>query len=270
MTGIGARVGSLRVKLPGSKHPGVSVAWGAVTDTGRKRAHNEDSFIAKSPIFAVADGMGGHAAGEVASDAVVRRLEELTHRPVVQPAELLTALRNATLDIGETADIEHLGIGTTVTGAGLCLNEGLPYWAVFNIGDSRLYLEANGEFRQVTVDHSVVQELVDAGLLAPEDAEHHPDSNVVTRALGFNSEPLPDFWLIPVEAGSRLLICSDGLTKELSGPQMRRILGQNSEAGQAAESLVFSAIEAGGRDNITAVVVDVISPSKRKHQVIPS
>lgn len=258
MTAIGARVGKAKVKLPGTKLPGINLSWGAITDTGRKRSHNEDSFLAKPPIFAVADGMGGHAAGEVASDAVVRRLEELTSRPIVEPIELLGALRAATADIGQALDEEHLGVGTTVTGAALVVSGGLAFWAVFNVGDSRIYFQNAQGLRQVTVDHSIVQEMVSAGMLKAEDAENHPDSNVVTRAVGFNSEPLPDFWLVPVEVGSRLLICSDGLTKELSNDQIRKHLNRSHEPGAATEGLIHEAIEAGGRDNITAIVVDVV------------
>jgi protein phosphatase len=151
----------------------------------------------------------------------------------------------------------ELGVGTTVTGAALVLQDGDPFFAVFNIGDSRVYAFEGGALRQVTVDHSVVQELVDSGALTPEQAEHHPDSNVITRAIGFAATPLPDYWMLPARQGLRLLICSDGLTKEVSEPRLRLHLAAGLRPVDTAGALIDAALAAGGRDNITAIVVDV-------------
>nr|WP_208392875.1 protein phosphatase 2C domain-containing protein [Frigoribacterium faeni] len=222
-----------------------------------RRAHNEDSYVAEAPLFVVADGMGGHSAGDVASDAVVRRMAEAAVRDRLTTDDIEEALRRATADIAVAAADTELGVGTTATGAFLSDDDGDPEFTIFNVGDSRVYLVDEGTLRQVTVDHSVVQEMVDAGLIRAEDAESHPDSNVITRAVGFDVDQRPDYWRVPARAGLRLLVCSDGLTKELSGADMERLLGEQPETLAAASALVRAAVEAGGRDNVTAVVVDV-------------
>jgi len=248
---------------PTTAHPlasgttGLSIDWAGVTDVGLRRAHNEDSYVAEAPLFVVADGMGGHSAGDVASDAVVRRMAEAAVRDRLTTDDIEEALRRATADIAVAAADTELGVGTTATGAFLSDDDGDPEFTIFNVGDSRVYLVDEGTLRQVTVDHSVVQEMVDAGLIRAEDAESHPDSNVITRAVGFDVDQRPDYWRVPARAGLRLLVCSDGLTKELSGADMERLLGEQPETLAAASALVRAAVEAGGRDNVTAVVVDV-------------
>jgi serine/threonine protein phosphatase PrpC len=194
---------------------GRELAWAAATHVGRRRAANEDSFVAKFPIFAVADGMGGHSAGDVASAAVVTRLAEIAGNGFIEPGDIEEALQRATDDITLVGETEF-GIGTTVTGLALTEYEGEPHFAIFNIGDSRVYRFDQDGLSQITVDHSVVQELVDAGRLSKDQAEQHPDSNIITRAVGFGVAPSVDLWLLPVRAGTRFLLCSDGLTKELS------------------------------------------------------
>jgi protein phosphatase len=244
----------------GPDGPGLVLDWAGVTDVGRRRAHNEDSYLAESPLFVVADGMGGHSAGDVASDAVVRRMSEIASRPFATTDDVETALRVATEDIAVAAADTELGVGTTATGAFLSLDgeDGSELgFTVFNVGDSRVYMFDAGTLRQVTVDHSVVQEMVDAGLLHADDAERHPDSNVITRAVGFDVDPRPDYWRVPARAGLRLLVCSDGLTKELSAGRIAELLAGVEGAEPAATALVEAAVEAGGRDNVTAVVVDV-------------
>lgn len=258
MTQIGQSVARHVVTVPGRSDVTITLAWGAATDTGRKRAHNEDSLIATSPIFAVADGMGGHAAGDVASDAVVTRLGKAISSDFADPDAIEEALRAATADITLAEDEKQLGVGTTVTGAALTLQAGDPYWAVFNVGDSRVYLFEQNDLAQVTVDHSVVQEMVDSGLILAEDAEQHPDSNIITRAVGFNAEPMPDFWMVPLRTGLRLLLCSDGLTKEVGHERLRLHLAAGLSAKETAHALVDAALAAGGRDNVTVVVVDVL------------
>ncbi|WP_234698354.1 PP2C family protein-serine/threonine phosphatase [Lacisediminihabitans changchengi] len=244
------------------------MAWAAATDVGLRRKLNEDSYIAESPIFAVADGMGGHSAGDVASAAVVNRLALALGADFIEPAAIELALHDATEDIARAAEDLPLGVGTTVTGAALTLHEGEPYWVVFNVGDSRVYaieLDSGerpgtlGALVQVTVDHSVVQELVAAGLIRPEDAESHPESNVITRAVGFNAEPRIDFWAVPARTGLRLLLCSDGLSKELDDPQISGLLTHGLNPADTAAALVAAALDSGGRDNVTAVVVDVVA-----------
>jgi serine/threonine protein phosphatase PrpC len=137
-----------------------------------------------------------------------------------------------------------------------------PYFAVFNVGDSRVYRAAEGEFEQVTVDHSVVQELVDAGAITRRQAETHPDSNVITRAIGFNEPPMPDYWMMPLEPGLRLLACSDGLSKELDEDRIRALLTAGAPAQETADAMVQAALESGGRDNVTVVIVDVLEVAR--------
>ena len=255
MTEIGGSTPSLTVRLPNGT---VELAWGAATDTGRRRVANEDSFIARSPIFAVADGMGGHASGDLASAAVVHRLAELVIADVLPARSIEGALEAATDDITAIAGDSALGVGTTVTGAALTLVDGAPHFAIFNIGDSRVYAFEHNELRQMTVDHSVVQELVESGTLTRDEAERHPDSNVITRAVGFNSRPIPDFWSLPLRIGLRLLLCSDGLTKEVSDERIRLHLAAGLSAAETAGALIDAALAAGGRDNITTIVLDVL------------
>jgi len=244
--------------IPGRPDDTVVLAWAAVTDVGHRRHANEDSLIVAPPVFAVADGMGGHAAGDRASAAAVDRLEALAGRDDVDVSAVGAALSLAAHDIDEIAEHLPLGAGTTVTGAVLDLGGDDPHFVVFNVGDSRVYRFLGNELVQVTRDHSVVQELIDAGVLSPEDAETHPESNVVTRALGFREEPRPDYWMLPVHHGMRLLLCSDGLTKELSSERIRLHLAARLSAAETAGALVDAALAAGGRDNVTVVVVDVI------------
>lgn len=259
MTQIGRRSAQHSLVVPGRPDISVTLAWGAATDTGYRRSHNEDSLLSESPLFAVADGMGGHSAGDVASAAVVTRLAEVAVADFTESGAIEQGLRAATADITLAADEKQLGVGTTVTGAGLTLQGGEPYWLVFNVGDSRVYAFEGEELVQVTVDHSVVQELVAAGIIRAQDAELHPDSNVITRAIGFNAEPMPDYWLLPVRAGLRLLLCSDGLTKEVPDERIRLELAASLSPAQTAQALVDVALSAGGRDNVTAVVVDVVA-----------
>ena len=265
MTEIGTSVAWFSVDIPLHPDARLVLAWGVATDTGRRRAHNEDSFLAEAPIFAVADGMGGHSAGDIASAAVVSRLYEAVIESFTESftdADTIErGLRAATVDIGLITDEKQLGIGTTVTGVALSLQDDEPFWTVFNVGDSRVYLYERDTLVQVTVDHSVVQELVDAGVIRAEDAETHPDSNVITRAVGFNVEAVPDYWVVPVREGLRLLLCSDGLTKELDAEGISGLLAAGRSAEETALALVEAALDGGGRDNITAIVIDVLESS---------
>jgi protein phosphatase len=263
LTEIGGSTPNYELRLPGRPDEVIRLTWAAATDTGRRRKANEDSYVAQSPVFAVADGMGGHAAGDLASAAVVTRLAEVITDGFATTSAIDRALEKATDDIEQVGDESEIGVGTTVTGAVLTLQGGEPYFAVFNIGDSRVYQFERNELRQVTVDHSVVQEMVDSGLLNRDQAEHHPDSNVITRAVGFNMPPTADYWMLPLRPGFRLLICSDGLTKELGDDRLRMHLAAGLSARETAHALVDAALAAGGRDNITTIVLDVIdAPSE--------
>ncbi len=234
----------------------VTLAWAGATDIGHRRAVNEDSLVLSPPVFAVADGMGGHTAGDRASSAAVERLGALAE--AVGESAIGDALTLAAHDIDDLSAEMPLGAGTTVTGAVLDLSGARPAFLVFNVGDSRVYSFIRNELVQVTKDHSVVQELVDAGIIEPHEAEGHPEANVITRALGFREHPRPDFWSLPLVDGMRLLLCSDGLTKELDSERIRLHLAARLTALETANALVDAALAAGGRDNITVVVVDVV------------
>ncbi|MGK0714707.1 PP2C family protein-serine/threonine phosphatase [Leucobacter sp. W1153] len=235
----------------------IELSWHGITDVGRRREVNQDSLVMAPPVFAVADGMGGHSAGEVASAAVVRRLAELGGTATITEADINGALSDAVDDIELDAGETDLGAGTTVTGVSLGSLGHRPTWTVFNIGDSRVYQYFKGSLTQLTVDHSVVQHLLDTGAISPEEAEIHPHANVITRAVGFNEQPAPDYTQLAVVAGQRLLICSDGLTKELTEVGIQHFLATAETAEMAAQQLVGRALENAGRDNVTVVVIDV-------------
>jgi PPM family protein phosphatase len=254
-----------KLTIPG-KRRGFVLAWAGRSDVGKRRAVNEDSVLVGPPVFAVADGMGGHAAGDKASAAVVERLAALradADHGYLDVDRLEGALTAAADDIDVFAAHIPIGAGTTVTGAVLALKDGEPYFGVFNIGDSRVYLLVDGHFSRVTTDHSVVQEMVDAGLLDERDAENHPDSNVITRAVGFRDDPRPDVWMLPVRPGMRLLLCSDGLTKEVSDKHIQGHLSAGASAAETADELMDAALAAGGRDNVTVVVIDVAAAAAK-------
>lgn len=231
--------------------------WGSATDRGRVRSLNEDSLLACPPVFLVADGMGGHDAGNVASRIVVDAFSALVGHDTATPDAVHDAFANAGVRMRETLGA-RLG-GTTVAGVAVTEVDGAEYWLIFNIGDSRVYRVSDGSLAQVSVDHSVVQELIDTGEITAADARVHPERHVITRAVGTGSEPDPDYWLLPVAAHDRLMLCSDGLTSELDDPTILQALTTLDDPQQAADWLVGAAVEAGGRDNVTVVVVDVAS-----------
>ncbi|MWB98777.1 protein phosphatase 2C domain-containing protein [Agromyces seonyuensis] len=256
MTQIGNDNTGVRFALPDGT--AVTIAWSAISDVGLRREVNEDSFVAQPPIFAVADGMGGHAAGDIASAAVVARLAEHGGRSHATARDIDKALRHAVRDMARSIGVTDEGSGTTVTGVALTVIGAEPAWLVYNIGDSRVYRYIDGLLEQLTVDHSIVQELVDAGQISREEADVHPHANVITRAVGFHETPQPDYRAIAIEPGMRLLACSDGLTKELTPYGIRHFLAEHEAAADAAKALVDAAVGNGGRDNVTVVVVDVL------------
>ncbi|MCW3492802.1 PP2C family protein-serine/threonine phosphatase [Microbacterium sp. SSM24] len=243
----------------------MTVVYGAATDPGLRRRINEDSHIAEPPLFLVADGMGGHHAGEVASATVIEEFSAFAGRPSLGIDDVRGALATArrrveALPLGEGTGA---GAGTTLTGVVIADVHGEGYWLAINLGDSRTYRLNDGELEQVSVDHSVVQELIDAGQLDPVAAARDNRRNVITRAIGAGSDGDADYWLIPAEAGDRILVCSDGLSSELDDDTIRAILLAESDPQSAATRLVHEAMLRGGRDNITALVVDATTVSSR-------
>lgn len=236
--------------------------FGSRTDVGCLRDHNEDSLAVSPPLYVVADGMGGHAAGEVASEIAVNTI--VAAAPVHADAQgLADAVVEANREVIEASHDERgrEGMGCTVTAA---LLEG-ERLVIAQVGDSRAYLMHKGELQQVTRDHSLMAELIEAGDITPEEARVHPKRSVITRALG--SDPLmqPDIYELNVEAGDRLLLCSDGLSTMLTDDRIADTLGRIGDAQRCASQLVNEAIEAGGYDNITVIVVD-IDGFKEKHR----
>jgi serine/threonine protein phosphatase PrpC len=245
------------------------LVFAAATDVGRMRKNNEDSYLSAQPVAAVADGMGGHSAGEVASAIAIEELTALRDRgpwenETAATDDLKQAILRANRRIREMAagDRRLNGMGTTL----VALLEDGDMVHVANVGDSRGYLLRQGELSQVTVDHSLVQELVDDGRLSPEDAERHPQRSVITRALGIDREVEFDLFTYKLQVGDRLLLCSDGLSDVVEPARIRKVLLRVPSAQRAARELVTVANEQGGPDNITVIVVDAVDEAMAEAQ----
>jgi PPM family protein phosphatase len=236
----------------------LELTWAETTHTGRRRDVNQDAVLSSYPLYVVADGMGGHVGGEIASSRTVERLRSVAGAGTVTPRTIEKALGRAVKDIVAEVDVTDEGTGTTLTGVFLDLESPTVSWVTLNIGDSRVYLLRDGTLVQVTTDHSVVQELVAAGRLSPEEAENHPYGNVITRAVGPSDSVTPDYVRLDVVDGDRFVICSDGLTKELTDYGIQHFLNENSDPAAAVTAMLDAALENGGRDNISIIVLDVV------------
>ena len=245
----------------------VELQYGVATDVGLVREANEDSLLAQPPVFVVADGMGGHDGGEIASRIVVEefaRLAERGYDPRGGPDAVLETLRSCQRRLNEYG-AGHRGSdggpwhgGTTAVVALLVETDDGPAWLLTNLGDSRIYRVAGGELLRVSTDHSVVQELVDAGRISEDQARVHPERHIVTRALG-GPDPLdPDFFVLALGEAGRILLCSDGVTDLIRDAEIAAVLGDSPDPRDAADRVVAAALAAGGVDNATAVVVDVV------------
>lgn len=237
--------------------PALQVNAGARTDVGRRRTANEDAFLAEFPVFIVADGMGGHEAGDRASAAVVDAFRPLVGRDDLTPEEVAAAVEASHSAVARIAAETTRGAGSTLTGVVAVDQSGQRRWLVVNVGDSRVYRLLSERLEQLTTDHSVAQELVDQGTLSREQMSTYEGRNVITRAIG-GERSRADFWLLPIVTGERLLLCSDGLSGELSDESLRAGLTMGGSPSQTAHTLVEQALNAGGRDNITTIVVDVV------------
>jgi serine/threonine protein phosphatase PrpC len=245
-------------------------AWGALTDTGRLRKGNEDAFLAVDGLFAVADGMGGHQAGEVASHLALESLQSWFRSAGTDV--MVAAVEHANADVVERSlgDPELAGMGTTLVAMALVDAGGRDAIGVVNVGDSRLYLLSDGELTQITEDHSLVATMVRQGRLTEAEAAVHPQRNILTRALGIDGSVLVDSWEILPVVGDRYLVCSDGLFNEVDDGRIAATLRRLADPDEACRELVRLANEAGGRDNITCVVVDVVDDDGRDTSVDPS
>jgi serine/threonine protein phosphatase PrpC len=239
----------------------------SASHTGMVRAINEDSLLAEPPVFAVADGMGGHSFGDRASaTAILAMHEEFDPGQATDPDHVFAAIRRANAAVREltawSAGDGQVIAGTTLTGlAAVVEHPGAdPRWMVFNVGDSRVYRWVGDEARleRISVDHSLVQELMDAGMIDEDGARRHPDRNVITRALGAADEVHAEAWLLPATHPQTFLICSDGLTKELDDGRIAELLAaleRDEDPDAAVDRLLTAALAAGGADNISLVLV---------------
>lgn len=259
-----------------SAPPRVELHHGAATDVGRVREANEDAYLADPPVFVVADGMGGHDRGDVASSIVVEEFSRLAadgydaargaEAIAATLREVETRIHAFDLEQRSTGAGDTFSAGTTAVAALLVDGEAGPCWLLANVGDSRIYRFDGDVLEQVSIDHSLVQELVDAGQITAAAAAVHPSRNVITRALGGSALPgsvsgEADYFLLPLAAAERLLLCSDGVSGMIDDDAIAEVLAQHDDPRDAAQRLVEAAVEAGGRDNATAVVVDVVGLS---------
>ncbi len=236
-----------------------SLMWGARSDVGCVRPHNEDSYLVQSPLFCVCDGMGGHAAGEVASSIAVETIAKMAPHEA-DPARLAASVEAANAAIIEAAanGLGKAGMGCTATAAYV---EGNTI-AIAHVGDSRAYLLHEGTLIRVTRDHSYVEELVDAGEITADEARVHPNRSVITRALGSDPAMYADHFAVAIEEGDRLILCSDGLSSMIPDSDIENIATQSSTAQICVDNLVDAALAAGGSDNVTVIAVDVVDDGR--------
>ena len=244
----------------------VRLLHAARTDVGMIRSGNEDNFAVNVPqtgdrgLFVVADGMGGHAAGEVASEMAVQTLErelagvkDLVDRNSAERVSDALRLANRTIHDRTITEVDKQGMGTTASV--LIVSSGR--YLIGQVGDSRVYLLRDGALQQITKDHSYVQEQVDAGFLTPEQARYHPYSNVITRCVGASPDVQPDIYQGDVRIGDLFLVASDGLTGMVDDRRLQMLLMSRAEPERKVHSLIAEANGRGGLDNITAIVVQI-------------
>ena len=251
----------------------MKLSWGAASHVGMVRQQNEDAFVAESNVFAVADGMGGHNAGEVASALAVEGLRRAAAAGFSAAEGLIAAINttNATIHEASGGLSEQRGMGTTLTAlVPLPATDGEPQRVVVaNVGDSRIYLWRGDELKQVSADHSYVQELLSEGLITAAEARIHPRRNIVTRALGIEGDVNADSWVLPMVVGDRYVLCSDGLVDEVDDAEIAAILRASTNPQVAADHLVRVANDHGGRDNTTVVVVDILGDTATTSTTVP-
>jgi len=235
----------------------MKVRVGARTDIGRNRVRNEDSYLVKEPLFAVADGLGGHKGGDVASSMTLQMIESTAaaadQENLDRLVERIKEANHRVLERGET-DQDLRGMGTTVTA--LLTADGKAH--VLHVGDSRAYRLRDGTFQQLTEDHTLVQKMVREGKLTEDEAAAHPQRSIVTRALGVDEDVAVDQLTLDVQEGDRVLLCTDGLTSMVGRERIQEILETEVDPQAACDRLIDAANRAGGDDNITAIVVDFV------------
>lgn len=239
--------------------PEGALVVGAATDVGRLRSVNEDGYLAVSPAFIVVDGMGGHSAGRAATRAALAELAPLAGAVITSEKEVVAVVEAAGEAVSAIPSSATNRPGATIAGVVLAEMEDGPTWIVFNVGDSRVYLLRDDVLTQVSHDHSQVQALIDAGELSCEDARRDPRRNIVTRALGagLDQPAAPELHRLAALGGDRVLVCSDGLSDELDDEALATVVGAGLSPQRTAELAVAAALEQGGHDNITALVIDM-------------
>lgn len=235
------------------------LAWGSRSDVGLLRGHNEDSYLCRAPLFAVSDGMGGEAAGEVASSIAIHMLAKCAPSQPDDTAlgAAVEAANAAVMDAPEKGRGRQ-GMGCTLTAALISHN----HMAIAHVGDSRIYVLHKGSMVRITHDHSYVEELVDAGAITADEARVHPKRSVITRALGSDPNMYADHFMLEVEAGERVILCSDGLSSMVGDAEIEEICVTSPTPQECADALVSAALIEGGRDNVTVVVVDILDDGK--------
>ena len=237
---------------------------GVITDTGRKRRRNEDAYVCEPPLFAIADGMGGAQAGEVASRLAAAALKESGSKTLGGEERISDLIQEANRRVYDrsSTDPNTSGMGTTITVA-LVENGNVAFG---HVGDSRAYLIRDGRMEQVTEDHSLVNELMKSGKLSREEAETHPQRSVITRALGTDPDVDADTFTIEAKSGDIFLLCSDGLTDMVGEREILELVERNRQDIDAAlKSLVKAANRSGGEDNITVVAFEIAETEALTH-----
>ncbi|RVU96656.1 Stp1/IreP family PP2C-type Ser/Thr phosphatase [Coriobacteriales bacterium OH1046] len=232
------------------------ISWGCRSDVGLVRTHNEDSFLVRTPLFVVSDGMGGHAAGEVASSIAV---ETIGTRAPAEPDDILLG---AAVEEANRAVIKGAAEGRGKPGMGCTASAVLikgDRMAIAHVGDSRVYLLHEGRLVRVTHDHSFVEELVDAGQITEDEARVHPSRSVITRALGSDPDMYSDHFTLDVRNGDRVILCSDGLSSIVADHEIELLAVSSASPQAAADKLVSAALTAGGADNVTVLVIDILN-----------
>ena len=249
----------MKIRQP---QPGSRLEFGSATTIGKVRSNNEDAYLTANPLFAVADGMGGHEAGEIASQLVIAALKN-SQADLSDPANLrrLVAQANSEVLDAPRQGIGRVGMGTTLTAA-VFNNDRL---LVAQVGDSRAYLLRDGQISRLTRDHSYVQELVNSGQISESETRDHPRRGVITRVIGFDEDTRPDLYEFSLKADDRILLCSDGLHGMIDDARIAEVAAEQRTAQQCADALVRAADKAGGQDNTTVVVIDVcsVAPARR-------
>jgi protein phosphatase len=247
----------------------MNVAYGASTDVGRVREANEDSYLIAEPLFVVADGMGGHIAGDVASSTAVKVIQDGSGQLSSEdPATLTKIITDANTAIWGKAQSDPAlrGMGTTCTL--VLIDDDRVHIA--HVGDSRAYRLRDGQLEQLTEDHTLVSRMVQEGRLSADEAAHHPQRSIITRALGVDEDVQVDLDTVELSDGDRLVICSDGLSSMVDDGQIQSVLARESDPQKAADGLVELANEAGGDDNITVVVIDFEDGDGSGRRIVPA